>query len=277
MHGILRFAGTVFNSPQLITEEAATPITSYLQSRLENPEFVVVKDNKTKTQRSVGMVGNVGVVEISGALTYKPVQMMCSDEENASYQSIVEQVEQLAERGVKSIVFEYASPGGQATHCFESVDAVREILDSNNIKSVAYVDEMAASAALAWAVMADEVIVNPSASMGSIGCMVALLDLSERKKQLGVKEVFITSAPGKVPFDEEGKFTQAFLDRVQADVTALGLQFAEHVSKYTGIATETVLDMNASMFDANKSVEVGLANKVMTHKEFSEYISQNYN
>lgn len=277
MHGILRFAGTVFNTPQLITQEAATPIISYLQERLENPELAVVQSNKQRASKPVRKLDNVGVIEVNGPLTYKPVMTLCGEGEDASYQSLIQQTEELIQAGAKSIVFEYASPGGQASHCFESVNYVRQLLNEHNVKSVAYVDEMAASAALAWAVMADEVVINPSASMGSIGCMVALMDLSERKKQLGIREVFVTSAPGKIPFDSEGKFTQAFLDRVQADVNALGLEFAQHVSTYTGLSVEEIQKMDATMYNAALAVEVGLANKAMTHREFSQYISENFN
>ena len=134
---------------------------------------------------------------------------------------------------------------------------------------------MAASAALALSVIADEVYIHPSASSGSVGCVCCLYDTSKALEMAGVKPVYIASTPGKTPFDETGAFSKEFLADLQEDVTRLGNQFAAHVSKYTGIPIDQIIAMDAKMYHADKAVEMGLANKVMNHKQFAAYLAGN--
>ena len=61
---------------------------------------------------------------------------------------------------------------------------------------------------------------------------------------------------------------------MQEDVTRLGNKFAEHVSFYTGLAVDDILAMDAQTFNAEKALEIGLVNKIMTPREFLNYISQ---
>jgi len=167
---------------------------------------------------------------------------------------------------------EVASGGGMCSHCFETAREIRAICDSYNIKLIGYADEQACSAAYALLCICDVVVANPSAELGSIGVLVALMDTSEAMKQAGLKRIFITSGTNKVPFADDGTFKKSFLDGLQADVDRLNMEFAEHVSRYTGLSVETIMGFEADTFDAVKAVELGLANSVMTSKEFAEYI-----
>lgn len=277
-HNIYRLASTILNKPQLITQEAFEPIAQYLTNRITDPSFIITdkpkveKDDEDEDEDDVIVLGDIGVVQIQGSLSYRPVYTLCG-KVGMSYVEIIDQVEKLAELGVKTIVFEFDSPGGQASHLFESTKVVRDILDEYGIKSVAYIDEYAASAAFAWAVVADEVIIHPSASAGSVGCVVCLLDQSKAMEKEGYKPIYIVSTTGKVPFNPDGSFSEKFLSRIQEDVTRLGDEFIAHVAKYTGMSVEDISATDAQMFHAEKAVELGFANKVMTHKEFNEYLS----
>ena len=59
---------------------------------------------------------------------------------------------------------------------------------------------MACSVYYALIAQCDEVIANPDAIVGSIGCCVALTDVSKAMEMEGVKRIFITSGSNKVPF-----------------------------------------------------------------------------
>lgn len=271
-HSLLRLASKIYNVPHLITSEAFSVVLDYLDTR-NSATFSLGDRYDSEDQEPVPYSNGLGVLRVDGSLTYKPIVTMCG-EVGTSYQSLVDQATEMAAAGVRTIVMEVSSGGGIADHCFETAEEIRAICDENNITLLGYADTVAASAAYALLSVCDQVIANPSASLGSIGCVVALLDTSKAMEQAGLKRIFITSGESKVPFAEDGSFKQEFLDDIQSDVNRLNMEFADHVSKYTGLDTKTIMGFEAKVFDAKTAVEKGLANAVMTNKQFAAYVAQ---
>lgn len=274
-HNLFRLRSKIYNTPHLITSEAFNVILDYIDYR--NSDDYAIKASmpgvETTSAEAISTAGKVGMLMVDGSLTYKPVMTVCG-EAGTSYQSLVSQVEEMAEAGIKTIVMEVSSGGGEASHCFQAAADIRAICDENGIQLIGYADTMAASAAYGLICICDEVIANPSASLGSIGCVVALMDTSKAYEQAGLKRIFITSGESKVPFAEDGSFKQEFLDEIQADVDRLNAEFAAHVSQHTGIPVADIIGLEAKVFDAEKAVEIGLANKIMTNKQFAAYVAE---
>jgi ClpP class serine protease len=277
-HSLLRLASQVYNTPQLITAELFTPIVDYISQR-NSDNFKLMRDiedeeddDEVDNYVEVDMIGDVAFIKVDGPLTYKPVRMMCAPE-GTSYCGLIEDVQEAIDAGARNIVFTYSSGGGQALGCFLSADEVRAMADEAGVKLTAYIEEGAHSAAYAWACMADEVIISPDASAGSIGCIVAIMDNSKQLEQEGLKRVVISSLDGKSPFNEDGSFSDKFLKKIKEDVDRLGLQFSNYVSKHTGLSVETILAMDAQSFHAEKALELGLVNKIMTPREFLKYVT----
>jgi ClpP class serine protease len=197
---------------------------------------------------------------------------MCG-EAGTSYQSLVDQVEEMADAGVKTIIMEVSSGGGEASHCFEAAADIRAIADENGIELIGYADTLACSAAYALLCVCDSITANPSATVGSVGCVVALMDTSKAMEQAGLKRVFITSGDNKVPFAADGSFKKEFLDEIQADVNRLNVEFASHVSVYTGLDIETIMGFQAKTFSADEALKLGLVNAVMTSKQFAAHVA----
>lgn len=271
-HSLFRLTSRVYNTPHLITPQAFNVILNYLDARnLSEVEMYSPTEDASYEQEKPYADG-LGVLKVDGSLTYKPVMTMCG-EAGTSYQSLVAQVEEMAEAGVRTIVMEVTSGGGEAGHCFQACEDIRAVCDANNIKLIGYADTMAASAAYALISICDEVVANPSASLGSIGCVVALTDASKAYEKAGLKRIFITSGESKVPFAEDGSFKKEFLDDIQESVNRLNAEFAAHVSKFTGLDVESVMGLQAKVFDAQDAVKIGLANKIMTNKQFAAYVA----
>jgi ClpP class serine protease len=270
-HQLWRLSQTVWNTPHLITAEGLTPILEYLNQRNIGAAMVAPPEKKT-AKRKLENVNGLAELSIDGPLTYKPVETMCGPQ-GVSYQGILDDAEQLIADGAKTIIMTHSSPGGEAAHCFATAADLREMCDESNVRLISYIDTLSASASLALGVIADEVIIHPSATTGSVGCVVALMDKSKAMSDAGLKPIYISSTPGKTPFAADGSFSAEFLEQLQEDVTRLGNQFAEHVNKFTGIPVEDVLAMNARMYHAEAALEVGLVNKIMDHKQFVAYVS----
>jgi len=275
-HRLHRLLTSVWNTPHLVTEAALRPIVDYLQARSLQANLLIIPEVASvdaSDDDEPDQADNIGEIKIDGVLTYKPVVGMCGPM-GVSYEGILEQAEELIEGGVKTLILTHSSPGGQASHCFTTALDLRAMCDQADVRLISYIDTMSCSAALAIGVVADEVYIHPSAETGSIGCMVALMDTSKAMAQAGLKPIFIASSPGKTGLNADGSFSDELLAEIQAKVTALGDEFAAHVSEFTGIPVEDIIAMDAKTFSAYDAVEAGLANAVMDHKQFLSYISE---
>lgn len=272
-HSLHRLLAEAVNKPHLITETALTPILAYLSDRSYRDVQMAVSSGAKQAPRKPERLGGTGEVRIDGPLTYRPVQADCAPE-GCSYQSVVDQVAQLIDMGVDTILLTHSSPGGEASHAFDTAKTIREMATDAGVNLVSYVDTYSASASYLLACVADIVIAHPEASVGSIGCVVALADVSKRLSNEGIKPIYITSTKGKVPYTEDGSFSESFLEEIQAQVTKLGNQFANHVAEYTGVPVSEILSMDAKMFSADDAKMNGLINEVMTHKQLANYLAE---
>lgn len=273
-HGLLRLRAKLHNTPHLITAEALAPILEYVDARstegFKRLDFYG-DDSPAHDDDEKPYADGMGVLRVDGSLTYKPVFALC--EATTSYVELVAQMEEMAQAGVRTVVMEVSSPGGEVSHCFQTAQEIRAIADAHNMRLIGYADTMACSGGYALICVCDEVITNPDASLGSIGVVIALTDTSKAYEKAGLKRIFITSGANKVPFDADGSFKKEFLEKLQADVDRISDTFAQHVSEHTGLSTDTIKSYQAGVFDGAIAVEKGLADKVMTNKEFAAYVA----
>ena len=298
-HNLFRLQASIYNTPHLITPASFQVILDFFSKRNssnfimksmmtpgkkfdptddENDSSILPDDDENQEPEIdeddvARLEAGVGFVYVDGSLTYKPISTMCGNV-GTSYMELVEAFEELAENGVKTVVMEVSSGGGQAGHCFETADQIRKICDDAGITLLGYADECACSAAYALLCVCDVVIANPSADVGSIGVLIALMDDSKAMEQEGLKPIYIYAGENKIPYMDDGSFKKSFLDKLQADVDRLNTQFVAHVSKYTGLSEAAILDFQADSFDAQTALSKGLVNAVMTTSEFSAYVDK---
>lgn len=272
-HELQRLAASAWNVPHLITQEALSPILEYLSSRNQgvSPVFSVVAETK-KAPKQMEKIGGIGEILIDGALTAKPIKAECAPE-GVSYVSILNEARQLIKMGVDTIVLTHSSPGGEAMHAFSCAATLRAMCDEANVELISYVDTYSASASYLIACVADLVIMHPEAKVGSIGCVCAIADTSKALDMAGVKVHYIASTPGKTPYQDDGTFSKKFLEEMQTDVTRLGDKFAQHVEANTGISLKDIAAMDAKMFHSDEALSNGLANMVMDHTQFANWLA----
>lgn len=214
---------------------------------------------------------HIGILPIVGVLTYRP--SWCWWYSTSSYISILEDFKTMLEAGAKTIVLDIDSGGGIAYGVFETSAQLRTMADEAGVKLIGYVDGRACSAAYGLPVSCHEFIANPDAQVGSIGVMVALTDYSEYYKRVGIKDIYITAGKGKVPFDDDGSFSEQFKDRIQEGVDKTYSRFTNHVADNRNLTQEQIIEYGAVVYDADEALERGLIDKVMTRAAFAEYLS----
>lgn len=272
-HKLLRLAESLYNKPHLVTGDYLNQVIPYIESRNSTPQLAVL-ESLPEGDRDVHYNSDtkVGIVDINGPLTYIQYYGMCGPS-GPSYQAIREEVGQLITSGAKYIVLDQDSPGGEAYQAFETAKHIRQLADANGVRLISYVDGMSASASYAFSAVAHEIIMNPQASVGSIGVVVKLRNTNEAMKRMGVEDTYIFAGESKIPFDKEGKFTESFLDEIRGKINTLYDEFTTHISDYRGISRDSVIATQAKTFGATEAIRLGLADKQMTLDEFSEYLA----
>lgn len=272
-HSLFRLTQRIYNTPQLISMSSMRVITEYLSNRnigLISPP-VNPEDSSEDDDTIYYSDYNIGIVPITGVLTAVPFEGVCG-EEGVSYQSIVNDVTTLIAQGAKTIILEMGSNGGEAAYCFEAAALVKSLAAEANVKIITYVDSIAFSAAYAWASIADEVIMNPTAEVGSIGVVVQLTNYNKMLKSEGIETLYIFSGSQKVPFDAEGDWQEGFLSDIQDKVDVFYSDFVEFVAMNRNIPVQAIKDTEARTFLHKDAIKLGLADKVMTKADFTSYI-----
>lgn len=160
----------------------------------------------------------------------------------------------LDDPAVKAIVLEINSPGGQATGISDFAAQVRAAAKP----VVAYVGDMAASAAYWIAAAAPRVVMSKSGMAGNIG---AVLGLDVRKDPNKV-EIVSSQSPNKRP----DVSTDAGRAQMQAMVDAVAQVFIDDVAAYRGMTADAVIKNfnGGDIFIATKAVAAGMADSIGT-------------
>ena len=192
-HKLIKFTQSLYSKPHLINQVAFDSVSAYLNRRnMLNFEgdMAPEDDDEPKKISDFSPEMGVGVINIEGALSYKPIYGLCG-EVGCSYTSILEEAEYLVEAGAKTIVLNVDSGGGEGYSCMELADELRSLCDKNGVYLIAYNDGCIASAAYAISCAADEVISNPQADTGSIGVLICLINDSKYLEKEGFTRSFI--------------------------------------------------------------------------------------
>jgi signal peptide peptidase SppA len=167
-----------------------------------------------------------------------------------------------ANAAVRGIVFDVDSCGGEAAGCFETAEAIREMLTASGKPSVAVVDSNCYSAAYAMACAADRIVAIPSGGEGSIGVVCMHVDYSEMMGESGIKITYVYAGDHKV----DGNPYQPLPDTVRADMQARidgkYNAFVAHVASRRPMTEQAVRDTQARCFDSPAALALGLVDAV---------------
>lgn len=271
---LIRLTASLHNTPHLVSPQLFDTVMQYITARNMGQENM---GSDYESDSSSGLLFNadtgVGVLEIHGPLTNKPIRALCAGD-SVNYQTLVEDTQALADAGATVILMDIDSGGGEAYGCFEAAAEMRKICTQNDIQLIAYVDGMAASAAYALACIADEIVVNPQAEVGSVGVVVRLMNDSKALEKEGFERTFVFAGDSKVPYAEDGSFREDFISDIQGKVDALYGEFVDHVSLHRDMNTNDVRATQAKTFLPSAALEIGLADTEMNRFDFFDYLAQ---
>lgn len=209
----------------------------------------------------------LGILNIEGTTTYRstPFEAMCG---MTSYQRLERTMKAQLAEGAKTVLLYVDSGGGEAYGMIETAQNLRALADAGGAKIIAYVDGTSGSAGYGLTAIADEVIANPSARVGSIGVVVSLMNNSKQLEKEGLERIYLYKGNNKVALDSDGNFSESFLNTIDEMITESYRDFTSHVASARGMSVQQVVDTQASVYTADKALKVGLVDKVMTRSDF---------
>jgi len=177
--------------------------------------------------------------------------------------------------GTSAIVIEIDSPGGQIDLVPETAAMIRAARRADR-PIVAVANTLAASAAYWIASAADELVVTPSGTVGSIGVYMLHRDVSAALQAQGIAPTFIFEGARKVEGNPFEPLDDAARKALQADVRSAYEAFTKDVAKARGVPVSVVrADPETSerhmgggrAYGAQEAVRLGMADRVATLDE----------
>ena len=193
------------------------------------------------------------------------VNGVIADDAEASADSVITGLrEAFDDKKTKGVIVRINSPGGSPVQAAYINDEIRRLKEENpDIPVYAVVTDICASGGYYIAVAADEIYVNESSVVGSIGVLMSSFGFVEGMERLGVERRLITSGEHKGILDPFSPLNDFDRDHMLAMLADIHQQFITAVKKGRGDRLSEELDIFSGLFwTGSKSVEMGLADGI---------------
>ncbi|HGE8241998.1 S49 family peptidase [Aeromonas veronii] len=211
--------------------------------------------------RSYALVDGIAVLPISGTLAHKwgGLQPSCGA---TGYDGIQGRLNQaLKDPEVRGIMLDVDTPGGEVAGAFDCTDIIARANKIKPVWSLCY--DMHCSAGQLLVSGAGRRLITQTGIAGSIGVVIAHMDVSEMLKQTGRKVTLIHAGSNKVDGNPYEALPERVRAKLQDDVEATRLRFANTVSRHTGLSVDRILAQEAGTFEGQAAIEQGLADELV--------------
>ena len=264
---------SVYGEPWAITPDKLAAILDLLRFRAEGG---VLTAEEIQERIGLGAAaprptpprnGSVAVLPIFGVIR-KRMNLLMEMSGGTSTELFARDFRQLvADPSVGSIVLAIDSPGGSVEGVPELADVIFSARGQKPVIAVA--DPLAASAAYWLATQADEVVVAPSAMVGSIGVLTTHEDLSAALEMEGRKVTLISAGRFKAEGNPLGPLSDADREAIQGRVDEFYGMFLRAVARGRGVTPAQVRGGfgEGRVVLAREAVRLGMADRVATLEE----------
>ena len=203
--------------------------------------------------------GNIAVIPIQGVIS-KHVGVIQKSSGMADVDDIEAMVKDaLKDDMIQGILFDVNSPGGGITGVPELAKIIGEA--GKTIPTLAYTDELMASAAMWLSAGCNAIYSSQTAKVGSIGVYMAFLDQSRAMEMAGLKVDLIKAGRLKGMGMPGTELTAEMRDMLQAEVDQVMKWFTSHITSYRFVDSES---MQGQAFFGEDAVSRGLVDRIGT-------------
>jgi len=165
-----------------------------------------------------------------------------------------------AMRGAKAVALSINSPGGSPVQSALIAQRIRLLAAEKNLPVLAFVEDVAASGGYWLACAADEIIVDPSSIVGSIGVISAGFGFQDLLARFGIERRVHTAGERKSmldPFREEKPEDVTRLLALQAEIHD-GFKDWVRQRRATRLKGDDALLFSGEFWTAKRGLEMGL-------------------
>lgn len=226
-------------------------------------ELFSTKRDTSSDNQPYAVSDGVAYIPVSGALVHRS-RMEADSSYLLGYNELALRVEEaMADRSVHAVLLNFDSPGGEAQGAFEFADRLAALRGQGK-RIVAMADGMAASAAYLAAAAADEIVLTPSAYVGSIGVVMRHVDFSQALATDGVKVTHIYAGAHKVDGNPYEPLPAAVRADMQAEIDGLYEMFVQSVATNRRMDPMAVRKTQAQVYRGAAALAAGLADRLGT-------------
>lgn len=208
--------------------------------------------------------GKIAVMPVMGTLSHR-MNLMSHASGGESYETLGQTFRSLVDDPkIDAIVLDIDSPGGSVSGVDELAS---EIYATRGVKPVtAVANSLMASAAYWLGSAADEIVVTPSAIVGSIGVIAAHEDRSAMYEKLGVDVSLITAGRYKAENNPFEPMTEEGRAEIQKRVDEAYDRFVNTVARNRGVPGDFVRSGfgEGRVVGAQEAVRLGMADRIDT-------------
>lgn len=268
----MRIAELLFNRPLMISEGKLNSILHVLGPRLNvdvanlpNEQAQVMSDEQ-RCRAGYAVVDTTAIIGIYGPLLHRRMASDYPSGGPTTYGEIGQAIDTaLQDDGVKSIILDIDSPGGEVNGAFDLAD---HIYNSRDLKPItAIINEAAYSAAYLLASSASRIILPRTAGVGSVGVIATHMDFSKWEAEEGITVTHVYAGARKADFSQHAPLSTDAFKVLQGMVDDSYRLFVDTVARNRGLDTDAVMATEAGIYIGKKAIAAGLADEVMPVKK----------
>lgn len=161
-----------------------------------------------------------------------------------------------------AVALQINSPGGSPVQSSLIAARIRRLSAEKNIPVHAFVEDMAASGGYWLACAGDDIWVDPSSLVGSIGVIFASFGFPDLMARQGIERRVVTAGRSKSFADPFLPQKPEDIDRLRAIQTPIHEAFIAHVKSRRGARLADADLFNADIWVGSQAIELGLADGV---------------
>jgi signal peptide peptidase SppA len=255
-------AEQIYHRPWFITAEAHAAIrtvferamsSGLLDSRLEESSLLDMFPKRRPL--AIDDATGIASIHIMGPLgkNLSKIEQSCGA---TGFEQVRADYAKALEKGARGLLLDFDSPGGTITGTPE----LANLIASKPLPTVAYTEDMMASAAYYLASGADVIVASPSASVGSIGVYIPWMDTSAAYERAGYKPDPITNTGGDLKaIGFGGKLSDAQRAHLQEEVDEDFANFQAHIRQHRDVPDSA---MRGQVMSGRKALESNLVDRI---------------
>jgi signal peptide peptidase SppA len=255
-------AEQIYHRPWFITAEAHAAIrtvferamsSGLLDSRLEESSLLDMFPKRRPL--AIDDATGIASIHIMGPLgkNLSKIEQSCGA---TGFEQVRADYAKALEKGARGLLLDFDSPGGTITGTPE----LANLIASKPLPTVAYTEDMMASAAYYLASGADVIVASPSASVGSIGVYIPWMDTSAAYERAGYKPDPITNTGGDLKaIGFGGKLSDAQRAHLQEEVDEDFDNFQAHIRQHRDVPDSA---MRGQVMSGRKALESNLVDRI---------------